>query len=280
MMNASFEWLKDVKNEKPLFFILGPCAIEGEEATLKAAEVLKKLSEKYKFKLLFKAAYDKANRSSLSGSRGLGMDEGLRILEKVKQDFNLPIITDVHESAQVAAVAQVVDVLQIPAFLCRQTDLLIAAGKTGLPVNIKKGQFVAPESMQHAAEKVESTGNKYAWICERGFTFGYNNLVVDYRNFPIMKSFGKPVILDATHAVQRPGGLGDCSGGDRRFVPTLAAAAVVQGIAGLFMEVHETPEKAVCDGPNSIRHADLDNLLNYLVDLDAWAKARPVSQAF
>ncbi len=280
MLNASHEWLRQVSNEKQIFFILGPCAIEGEAVTLKAAEFLKNLSEKYKFKLLFKAAYDKANRLSINGARGVGMDEGLKILEKVKQNFNLPIITDVHESAHVEAVAQVANVIQIPAFLCRQTDLLVAAGKTGLPVMIKKGQFLAAENMQHAVQKVESTGNQHAWVCERGFTFGYNNLVVDYRNFPIMKSFGKPVVLDATHAVQRPGGLGGCSGGDRKFVPALAAAALVQGIAGLFMEVHENPEKAHSDGPNSIRHADLDTFLAYLVDLDAWVKARPIPIAY
>lgn len=279
--NDRFGWIKGVNdNKQPLFFILGTCAIEDEAITLRTAEYLKNLSEKLKFKLIFKAAFDKANRISLASHRGCGIEEGLRILEKVKETLELPLTTDIHETAQAARVAEVVDVIQIPAMLCRQTDLLLAAGQTGLPVNIKKGQFFAPENMGEAAKKVQSTGNKNVWLCERGYSFGYQNLVVDYRNFPIMKRFGVPVIFDATHAVQRPGGLGSSSAGDRVFVPPLVAAAVVQGIAGLFMEVHENPEKAHSDGPNSIRLAHLEQLLSYIVELDAWAKSNPIPEIF
>lgn len=276
---SSYEWLYKVGNDQQLFFILGPCAIEGESFTFKAAEFLKKLSEKLSFKLIFKGSFDKANRISLTSKRGVGIDQGLKILAHVKQEFDLPVITDVHDISQMAAIADVVDVIQIPAFLCRQTDLLLAAGNTGLPIHLKKGQFLAPENMEPLIAKIESTGNQNTWLCERGFTFGYNNLIVDSRNYPIMKSTGKPVVLDATHAVQRPGGLGGASGGNREFVATLAAAAVVQGIAGIFMEVHETPEQAHSDGPNMIRHADLEKLVSYLIDLDAWAKSNPVPEA-
>lgn len=272
------QWLAAVTNEQPLFFILGLCALENEQHTLESALFLKSLSEKLSFRLIFKAAFDKANRTALSGYRGLGLAEGLAILKKVKQKTGLPIITDVHETWQIEPVALVADVIQIPAFLCRQTDLLIAAGATDKPVMIKKGQFVTPESMRHAVDKVASTGNHKAWLCERGFTFGYNNLVVDYRSFPIMKSIGKPVVFDATHSVQRPGGLGNATAGDRHFVASLAAAAVTQRIAGIFMETHEHPERALSDGPNSIRYSNLESLLSYLIDLDAWVKSRPEPQ--
>jgi len=270
-------WISQVKdNNSPLFFILGPCAIENEIDTLKAAEFLKNLSHKLKFDFIFKGSFDKANRTSIEGYRACGIDEGLRILSKVKQEFNVPVITDIHETSHVNQVASVVDVLQIPAMLCRQTDLLVAAGKTGKPVNIKKGQFLAPENMEHVALKATSTGNDHVWLCERGYTFGYQNLIVDMRNFPIMKQSGRPVVFDATHSVQRPGGLKSSSGGERHFVSPLASAAVVQGIAGVFMEVHEKPEQAKCDGPNSVRHSDLEVLLSYLIDLDEWAKSRPI----
>jgi 2-dehydro-3-deoxyphosphooctonate aldolase (KDO 8-P synthase) len=279
-MKEVFPWLNglngQVSNSAPLFFILGPCVIESEYHTLKMAELLKKISQKLNFRFVFKSSYDKANRTSLKNYRGSGIDDGLRILGKVRSEFDLPIITDVHESWQVEPAAAVADVLQIPAFLCRQTDLLIAAGQTDKVIHIKKGQFLTAESMEHAVKKVESAGNKNIWICERGYTFGYNNLVVDYRNFLIMKSLGKPVIFDATHAVQRPGGMGMASGGDRVFVPSLAAAAVVQCIAGLFLEVHDNPEAALSDGPNMVRLSELEGLLAYLIDLDAWAKQNPV----
>jgi len=281
MNHQKHAWLKEIKdNQGPLFFILGPCAIETETDTLKAAEFLKKLSEKLKFNLIFKAAFDKANRISLSSFRGHGLDEGLRILAKVKEQFDLPVLTDVHESDQVAAVAEVADVIQIPAMLCRQTDLLLAAGKTGKPVHVKKGQFFAPENMLGAIKKIESTGNEHVWLCERGYTFGYQNLVVDYRNFPIMKQLGKPVVFDATHAVQRPGGQGHASAGDRFMVSTLATAAASLGLAGIFMEVHENPEKALCDGPNMVRHSQLESLVAYLMDLDAWVKGRQAPEVW
>ena len=273
----NFDWLSSIQgNADKLFFILGPCAMENEAHTLKIAEFLKNLSEELRFNLIFKASFDKANRISLDSYRSVGLDEGLKILAKVRSTFQLPVLTDVHEVSQVPYVAEVVDVLQTPAMLCRQTDLLVAVGKSGKPVNVKKGQFITAENMQHAVKKVESTGNKNVWLCERGVSFGYNNLVVDYRNFPIMKRFGKPVVFDATHAVQQPGGQGNSSGGDRSFVASLAASAVTQGIAGLFMEVHENPEKALSDGPNSVRLSQLKELMLYLIDLDAWSKQRPI----
>ncbi|MBX9830532.1 3-deoxy-8-phosphooctulonate synthase [Candidatus Babeliales bacterium] len=278
-MNQKHLWLEKMSgNEKPLFFILGPCALQDEAHTLMLAQELKKLSEQLSFNLIFKGSFDKANRISAKSYRSVGMDEGLRIFEKVKAEFDLPVVTDIHEAWQAAHVADVANVLQVPAFLCRQTDLLLAAGKTGRTVFIKKGQFVRPEKMGSLVDKVASTGNEQVWLGERGFTMGYEDLVVDPRNFPIMKRFGKPVVIDATHSVQRPGQLGDSSGGDRHFVPTIAAAAIVQGIAGIFMEVHEEPEKALCDGPNSVRLSQLPALLRYLVDLDAWAKQRPVPE--
>jgi len=266
-------------NKQPLFFILGPCAIENEKHSLAVAEFLKNLSEKLKFQLIFKSSFDKANRTSLENYRGVGLEAGCKILSKVRKEFQVPVITDIHLPSHAAIVAEHVDVLQIPAFLCRQTDLLLAAGKTGKPINLKKGQFVSPEAFGKALEKMTSTGNKSIWSCERGYTFGYNNLVVDYRNFPIMKAFGHPIVFDATHSVQRPGGQGCSSGGDRRFVPNLAAAAITQGIAGIFMEVHDVPEKAPCDGPNSIRLSQLEELLQYFIDLDRWVKERPLPTA-
>ena len=267
-------------NKAPLFFMLGPCSIESEDHALKTADFLKRLSEKLSFPLIYKSSFDKANRLSKSSYRSIGFDEGLRILEKVRSEFELPIVTDVHESSQIPAVAEVADVIQIPAFLCRQTDLLCAAGASGKIVNIKKGQFLPPEGMALAAEKVAATGNNHIWLCERGFTFGYNNLVVDFRGFSIMKQTGYPVVFDATHAVQRPAGQGNCSGGDRQFVGDLAISAVAQGIAGLFMEVHEEPEKAPCDGPNMVRLSQLESLIAYLMQLDAWVKKTSKPEIF
>ena len=272
-------WVSKVaNNNNSLFFILGPCAIENENHALETADFLKKLSEKLNFKLIYKSSFDKANRTSLKGYRSVGIDEGLQILAKVKQEFDLPIITDIHEAAQAERVAEVAVVLQIPAFLCRQTDLLLAAGKTGRVVNVKKGQFVSPQSMSHALDKVASSGNDKVWLCERGYAFGYNNLIVDYRNFPVMKATGAPVVYDATHSVQQPSGLGHASGGDRNLVPPLAAAAVVQGIAGVFMEVHEEPERAPCDGPNSVRLSDLERLISHLQKIDQLVKSDPIPQ--
>jgi len=277
-MNSKFAWLNDVSNDKPIFFILGPCVIESEEHVLKIADFLKNLSEKLKFKFVFKSSFDKANRTSAAGYRGIGIDAGLEILDNVKQKFEVPVITDIHESSHIDKVSAVADILQIPAFLCRQTDLLVAAGKSGRYIHVKKGQFVTPESMEYAIKKIESSGNTNVWLCERGYTMGYNNLVVDYRNFPIMKQFDKPIVFDATHAVQRPSGMGSCTSGDRLFVPNLAAAAIVQGIASVFMEVHDNPETAPCDGPNMIRLSDHVRLLKYLIDLDAFAKNNPAPQ--
>lgn len=269
------EGLKGIKgNSDPLFFILGPCVIESELHVLKMAEALKKLSEKLKFTLIFKSSYDKANRTSLSGFRGLGIAEGARILSRVREEFELPIVTDIHESHHAEVVAEFSDILQIPAFLSRQTDLLIAAGNTGKIVNVKKAQFMAPQNIKGAITKIETTKNTNVWLCERGFAFGYNDWVVDYRSFPIMKSFEKPVVFDVTHSIAAPGGLGHASGGDRRFAPPLAVSAVAQGIAGIFMEVHDEPDKAPCDGPNSVRLSLLENMLKYLIELDQWTKAR------
>jgi len=276
-MNAfsAYDWVKDIKgNNHPLFFILGPCVIENEADTLRAAELLKKLSEQLRFKLIFKGSFDKANRTALAGFRGVTMEQGLKLLERIRKDFQVSVMTDVHETIQVAQVAAAVDILQIPAFLCRQTDLLLEAGKTGKPVHVKKGQFETPESMSNVIGKIASVGNENVWLCERGFTFGYQNLVVDYRNFPIMKALGKPVVFDVTHSVQRPGGLGTASGGDKSFIASLSAAAVTQGLAGLYIMTHPEPEHAKCCGPVSIRHTDLASLLDYLLELDAWVKSR------
>lgn len=281
MNQLDLSWLYDIKgNQDPLFFILGTCAVESEATTMHVAAKVKELSEKLKVKVIFKAAVDKANRISATSYRGCGFEEGLRILEKVRREFQMPILTDIHETHQAFDVAEVADVIQIPAMLCRQTDLLVAAGKTGKPVHLKKGQFFSAESMGELVKKVEAFGNTNVWLCERGYTFGYNNLVVDYRNFPIMKRFGKPVVFDATHAVQRPGGFGTSTAGDRIFVPPLAAAAIVQGIAGLFMEIHENPDVALSDGPNSVRLAHLDSLLKYLIELDTFAKSKPIPEIF
>ncbi|MFH1461668.1 MAG: 3-deoxy-8-phosphooctulonate synthase [bacterium] len=274
-MNEILNNLKNIKsNNSPLFFILGPCVIESEEHSLRAAEFLKNLSEKLKFNFIFKSSFDKANRTSLNNYRGIGFEAGLKILQRVRKEFDIPVITDVHESTQVNEVALVVDVLQIPAYLCRQTDLLIAAGKTGKFINVKKGQFLAPENMKSVVDKIESSGNQNIWVCERGYTFGYNNLVVDYRNFEIMKRFGKPIVFDVTHSVQMPSANGCSSGGDRRFASPLAISAVAQGIAGVFMEVHDNPEQALCDGPNSIRFSQLEEFIKYLMDLDSFVKSK------
>ena len=229
----------------------GPCMAESEKLCLEVAEFLAQLCSELDIQYVFKASYDKANRTSGSSRRGPGLD-GLKYLQSVKDHFGLPIVTDVHESCDVARVAEVADILQIPAFLCRQTDLLVACGKTGLPVNIKKGQFMAPEDMAGAVEKVRSTGNRMVMLTERGSSFGYHNLVVDMRGFSTMRSFGVPVIFDATHSVQIPGGLGNASGGRREFVKPLARAAAAAGIDALFTEVHPRPDEAWSDGPNSL----------------------------
>ena len=243
------------------FIIAGPCIIEGEEMVLDLATELKKITESLGFTYVFKASFDKANRTSIDGYRGGGMHEGLMILDKVKRQINVPVVTDVHESHQVSTVAEFVDMLQIPAFLCRQTDLLIAAGRSGKIVNIKKAQFLSGNEMKHAVKKVESTGNKNILLCERGSMFGYNNLVVDFRNIVDMKQLGYPVVMDVTHSTQKPGGLDGKSGGNREYAPYLAAAAAAVGANGFFFEVHRNPDKALSDGPNMIPLSEFKSLL-------------------
>jgi 2-dehydro-3-deoxyphosphooctonate aldolase (KDO 8-P synthase) len=257
---------------KPLVLIAGPCAIENESLTLRIAEGLKDITSRLGCELVFKASYDKANRTSVTSFRGLGMDHGLRVLERVKKEFALPILSDIHDTSQIAAAAEVLDVLQIPAFLCRQTDLLVAAGQTGKPINIKKGQFLAPWDMEHGINKVVSTGNRQILLTERGATFGYNNLVTDMRALVIMRQLGYPVIFDATHAVQLPGGAGGSSGGQRQFVGALSRAAVATGIDGLFWEVHEDPDRALCDGANSLALAQVETMLTQILAIDAVVK--------
>jgi len=254
---------------RPLALIAGPCVIEDKEATLRHAERLLTICNGLGMGLIFKASYDKANRTSVHAFRGPGMDEGLQILAAVKEKLGLPVLSDIHSIEQVEPAAQVLDVLQIPAFLCRQTDLLVAAAETGKVINVKKGQFLAPWDMKNVAGKLAATGNENIILTERGASFGYNNLVVDMRSFPVMRATGYPVVFDATHSVQLPGGQGTSSGGQREFVEFLSRAAVATGIDGIFMEVHEDPDKALCDGPNSIPLAELPALLKKLQALDA-----------
>ncbi len=257
---------------KSLVLIAGPCAIEDENLTLRIAEGLKDITSRLGCELVFKASYDKANRTSVTSFRGLGMESGLRILERVKKEFELPILSDIHDMSQISAAADVLDVLQIPAFLCRQTDLLVAAGQTGKPINIKKGQFLAPWDMEHGVNKVVSTGNRQILLTERGATFGYNNLVTDMRALVIMRQLGYPVIFDATHSVQLPGGAGGSSGGQRQFVGALSRAAVATGIDGLFWEVHEDPDRALCDGANSLPLAQVETMLKQMLAIDGLIK--------
>jgi 2-dehydro-3-deoxyphosphooctonate aldolase (KDO 8-P synthase) len=249
---------------KPFAFIGGPCVIEGRDITLRIAERLVDLTSRRGIPFIFKASYDKANRTSVENFRGPGLEKGLEILAAVRKSFDVPVLTDVHSSEEAFAAAEVVDVLQVPALLSRQTDLLVACGKTGKPVNIKKGQFMAPYQMKYAIAKVESTGNTDIMVTERGTSFGYNNLVNDFRAFPIMREFGYPLIFDATHSVQLPGGAGGASAGERQFVFPLARAAIAVGVDGVFMEVHENPARALCDGPNSIALDDLPEMLDVL----------------
>jgi 2-dehydro-3-deoxyphosphooctonate aldolase (KDO 8-P synthase) len=257
---------------RPLVLIAGPCVIENEEATLALAGHLRELTRELGVGLVFKGSFDKANRTSLDAFRGPGLSEGLRILARVKEQFGLPVLSDVHEIAQLEEAAQVLDIIQIPAFLCRQTDLLLAAGRTGRVINVKKGQFLAPWDMANVVAKIASTGNQEILLTERGGTFGYNNLVVDMRSLPIMRRTGCPVVFDATHSVQLPGGAGGSSGGQREFVADLSRAAVAVGIDALFWEVHENPEKALCDGPNSLALDSLRAMLGEIMAIDAIVK--------
>jgi len=257
---------------RPLVLIAGPCAIEEEALTLRIAGFLKQLTTELGIGLIFKASYDKANRTSVTSFRGPGMAEGLRILAKVKAEFDLPLLSDIHDLSQVDAAAEVLDILQIPAFLSRQTDLLVAAGKTGRVVNVKKGQFLAPWDMRNAVTKIESTGNRNILLTERGASFGYNNLVVDMRSLVVMRETGCPVIFDATHSVQLPGGAGTSSAGQRQYVGALSRAATATGIDGLFWEVHEDPDKALCDGPNSLPLPGLRGMLEEVLAIDGIVK--------
>ena len=243
-----------------LTILAGPCAIESIDVMRKTAEGLKKVCEKLDINYVFKSSYDKANRSSINSYRGLGMEKGLEMLAQIKKEFELPIVTDIHTPDQAEIAAEVADILQIPAFLCRQTDLLVAAAKTGKIVNIKKGQFLAPQQMNSLVKKVEDSGNRQIMLTDRGVSFGYNNLVSDFRSIPIMKEFGYPVVFDATHSVQMPGSNGDSTGGDRRFVPVLANCAMAAGADVLFFEVHPDPDNALCDGPNMLYLKDAENV--------------------
>src|SRR5271169_975075 len=260
-------------NDLPLVFIVGPNTLESRAHALETSAALAEIAQKLQIGLIYKTSFDKANRTSLAGERGIGLEAGLPILAEVREVTGLPVLTDIHAPAQCAPVAEVVDVLQTPAFLCRQTDLLLAAGSTGKPVNIKKGQFITPHDMEHAAGKVASTGNEQILLCERGVSFGYNTLVVDMRALPIMSQTGYPVVFDATHSVAQPGALGDRSGGEREFAPVLARAAVAVGIAAAFIETHQDPDRAPCEGATMVPLKALPVLLETLVSFDRLAKA-------
>ncbi|MDE2128711.1 MAG: 3-deoxy-8-phosphooctulonate synthase [Betaproteobacteria bacterium] len=264
----------EVGPDKPLFLIAGPCVIESEQLAIDTAGELKAICQDLGIPFIFKSSFDKANRSSAQSFRGLGMDEGLRILSEVKRQLGVPVITDVHEDTPLAEVAAVVDVLQTPAFLCRQTNFIQNVARMGLPVNIKKGQFLAPWDMKNVVDKARAVGNQRIMACERGVSFGYNTLVSDMRALAIMRDTGCPVVFDATHSVQQPGGMGDKSGGQREFVPVLARAAVAAGIAGLFAETHPDPEKALSDGPNAMPLRHMRAMLEDLKDIDAVVKRR------
>ncbi|MBU0656752.1 MAG: 3-deoxy-8-phosphooctulonate synthase [Gammaproteobacteria bacterium] len=264
----------EVGLDQPFFLISGPCAIETEELALMTATKLKEITTRLGIPFIYKSSFDKANRSSHTSARGVGLEAGLRILETVKREVGVPILTDVHEDTPMDEVASVVDVLQTPAFLCRQTNFIQSVARTGKPVNIKKGQFLAPWDMGNVVEKARATGNQQIMVCERGYTFGYNNLVSDMRGLAIMRETGCPVVFDATHSVQLPGGQGNVSGGQREHVPVLARAAVAVGIAGLFMESHPDPANALSDGPNSWPLDRMEELLTTLVALDQVIKAQ------
>jgi 2-dehydro-3-deoxyphosphooctonate aldolase (KDO 8-P synthase) len=268
----------EVGNERPFFVIAGPCVVESQTLTEQIAGRLKEITTRLGIPFIFKASYDKANRSSRSSYRGPGIDEGLKVLEGVRKKFGVPVLTDVHEDTPLAEVAAVVDVLQTPAFLCRQTNFIINTASQGKPVNIKKGQFLSPWEMKNVVDKARSTGNESIMVCERGFSFGYNNLVSDMRSLAIMRDTGCPVVFDATHSVQLPGGQGAASGGQREFVPVLSRAAVAAGVAGVFMETHPDPAKALSDGPNAWPLDRMQSLLETLKELDRAVKNRPYEE--
>ena len=256
-----------IEEDGPFFLIAGPCVIESEETTLEVAAFLKETSQIMDIPIIFKTSYDKANRTSLNSYRGPGLDRGLEIIQKIKEETELPVLSDIHEADEIEKAAGVLDVIQIPAFMCRQTNLLLSAANTGLPINIKKGQFLSPEEMGPAIQKITSTGNRRILVTERGTSFGYNNLVVDMRSIAILKDFGFPVVFDATHSVQLPGGCGSSSGGQREFVGHLSRAAVAAGAHGVFLEVHPHPDSALCDGPNSLPLDQVRPLLKMLQEI-------------
>ena len=266
----------DIKigGDEPFVLIAGPCQIEGMDHALMIAEKIAKACEATGTRFIYKSSYDKANRSSIGTSRGIGMEEGLNILQAVKDQFGCPVLTDVHETTHVDEVKDVIDVIQIPAFLCRQTDLLLAAGKTGRAINVKKGQFLAPWDMANVAKKIASTGNERIILCDRGTSFGYNTLVSDFRGLPIMAQTGYPVMFDATHSVQQPGGMGSTSGGQREFAPVLARAACAVGVSAVFIETHQDPDNAPSDGPNMIRIEEMPALIKTLRAFDDLAKGK------
>jgi 2-dehydro-3-deoxyphosphooctonate aldolase (KDO 8-P synthase) len=275
MKLASFE----VGADRPFFLIAGPCVIESEGLVLDVAGRLKEMTDRLGIPFIFKASFDKANRSSRASFRGPGIDAGLKALSRVRERIGVPVLTDVHEDTPLSEVAAVVDVLQTPAFLCRQTNFIVSVCSQGKPVNIKKGQFLSPWEMQNVVDKARSTGNSQIMVCERGFSFGYNNLVSDMRSLAIMRATGCPVVFDATHAVQLPGGMGNASGGQREFVPVLARAAVASGVAGIFMETHPDPAKAKSDGPNAWPLDRMASLLATLKELDAAVKKQPFEES-
>ena len=262
----------EIANNKPFTLIAGPCQLENEEHALKISTELKNITSDLGINLIYKTSFDKANRTSLKGKRGLGLQKSLPIFDKIRKEVGVPVLTDIHTAEQCSIVANHVDVLQIPAFLCRQTDLLIAAAKTGKIINVKKGQFLAPWDMTNVIKKIEDSGNKNILITERGSSFGYNTLVSDMRSLPIMSKFGFPIVFDATHSVQQPGGMGEKSGGQREFVPYLACAAVAVGVGAIFMETHEDPDNAPSDGPNMVPLKELKSLLKKLSDIDKLIK--------
>jgi 2-dehydro-3-deoxyphosphooctonate aldolase (KDO 8-P synthase) len=263
-------------NDRPMAVIAGPCALESRAHALEMSHALAEMTAALGLGFIYKTSFDKANRTSIAAGRGLGLEASLPILAEVRETYGCPVLTDVHAPEQCAIVAEAADVLQIPAFLCRQTDLLVAAAQTGRPINIKKGQFLAPWDMRNVAQKVAAAGNEKILLCERGVSFGYNTLVNDMRALPILAETGYPVVFDATHSVQQPGGKGDATGGERRFVPALARAAVAVGVAAVFMETHQDPDRAPSDGPNMVRLEDMPALLADLQEFDRLAKARPL----
>jgi 2-dehydro-3-deoxyphosphooctonate aldolase (KDO 8-P synthase) len=265
----------EVGPDRPFFLIAGPCVVESEGLVLETAGRMQEITSQLGIPYVFKASYDKANRSSQASFRGPGIERGLKILAEVKRQLGLPVLTDVHEDTPMAEVAAVVDILQTPAFLCRQTNFILSAASQGKAVNIKKGQFLSPWEMRNVVDKARSTGNQQVLVCERGFTFGYNNLVADMRSLAIMRDTGAPVVFDATHSVQLPGGQGTSSGGQREFVPVLARAAVAAGVSGVFMETHPDPAKALSDGPNAWPLGRMQSLLEVLMELDTAVKKRP-----